>query len=72
MTHQVMGVEILEPGCRKILVNPHLGDLKWVKGTFPTPYGIVNINIDKDEVTGKANIRFEKPAEVTIVTNENK
>ncbi len=72
MTHQVMGVEFLEPGCRKILVNPHLGDLKWVKGTFPTPYGIVNINIDKDEVTGKANIRFEKPAEVTIVTNENK
>lgn len=43
LTRYVLGVEIIEPGCRKIRIRPNLCDLKWVKGTYPTPEGIIEI-----------------------------
>lgn len=67
MTHHILGVEVLEPGCRRIRINPHLGDLTWVRGTFPTPYGLVKIHIEKDLVTGKVNLKVDKPDEIVLV-----
>ena len=32
LTQYVMGKTRLEPGCKKIKIEPHLGDLQWVKG----------------------------------------
>ena len=43
LSQHVLGVEIVEPGCRKVRITPHLGDLEWVDGTFPTPYGQIEI-----------------------------
>jgi len=43
LTQYVLGVTVVEPGCKKIKIEPHLGDLQWVKGSFPTPYGVVKI-----------------------------
>jgi len=47
LTQYVLGVNVLQPGCKKIKIEPHLGDLQWVKGTFPTPYGVVKIEHHK-------------------------
>ena len=44
LTRYVLGVEILEPGCRKIRVSPNLCGLKWVQGTYPTPAGVLKID----------------------------
>lgn len=44
LSEHVLGVEILEPGCRKVRITPHLGDLEWAEGTFPTPYGVIEIS----------------------------
>jgi hypothetical protein len=47
MSQHVLGVEILEPGCKTIRINPHLGKLQWVEGTYPTPKGIIQIRHEK-------------------------
>ena len=36
MSQHVLGIEPLEPGCRKVSVKPHLGNLEWAEGTCPT------------------------------------
>jgi alpha-L-rhamnosidase len=47
MSHHVLGVKILEPGCRTVQIEPHLGDLEWAEGTFPTPQGIIKVRHEK-------------------------
>ena len=66
LTQYVLGVSVLEPGCKKIKIEPHLGDLQWVKGTFPTPYGVVEIEHRK-ESDGKIITTYKAPKEVTVV-----
>lgn len=65
LTQYVLGVNVLEPGCKKISVEPHLGDLEWVEGTFPTPYGIVKIEHRRLD-NGKIKTTFKAPKEVKI------
>lgn len=43
LTEHVLGVQVLEPGCKRLLIKPNLGNLTYVEGTFPTPKGIVHI-----------------------------
>lgn len=43
MTEHVLGIKVIEPGCKVIKIEPHLGNLEWVEGTFPTPYGVVKV-----------------------------
>lgn len=47
LSHHVLGIEILEPGCTKVRITPHLGDLAWVEGSFPTPYGPIKVRHEK-------------------------
>lgn len=66
LSEYVLGVQVVEPGCRVVRITPHLGDLKWVEGTFPTPYGVIEI---RHEVASDGTIssRIEAPKEVTII-----
>lgn len=66
LTEHVLGVQVLEPGCKVIQIKPHLGDLKFVAGTFPTPYGVVNIKHTKLE-NGKIKTEVSGPAEVRVI-----
>ncbi|MBE6884077.1 MAG: alpha-L-rhamnosidase [Ruminococcaceae bacterium] len=68
MTKKIIGVQVLEPGCRKIKVTPNLGDLQWAKGTYPTPYGIVSIEHRAEN--GKVTTNFTAPDEVEVVVAE--
>lgn len=43
----VLGIEVLEPGCKTVRINPHLGDLEWVEGTYPTPKGVITVRHEK-------------------------
>ncbi|MBO5059929.1 MAG: alpha-L-rhamnosidase [Clostridia bacterium] len=65
LSQRVLGIEILEPGCRMVRINPNLGDLKWVKGTYPTLYG--NITIEHKKVNGKVDTKVMAPEEIEIV-----
>ena len=57
----VLGIEILEPGCRRVAVKPQLGDLEWAKGTYPTPYGDITVSVTKE------GVEIDAPAEIEIV-----
>jgi len=65
MSKQILGVQVLEPGCKKVKITPHLGDLNWVKGTYPTPYGVISIEHRAENGTIKTTVTA--PAEVEIV-----
>jgi alpha-L-rhamnosidase len=47
LTEHVLGIKVVEPGCKTIKIEPHLGDLQWVEGSFPTPYGVVKVKHTK-------------------------
>jgi alpha-L-rhamnosidase len=66
LTEMVLGVKVLDSGCRKIKVEPHLGDLEWVEGTFPTPLGVVSIRHEK-QVDGKVKTFVNAPSGVEVI-----
>ena len=66
LSNHVLGVEILEPGCKKVRVTPHLGNLQWAKGTYPTPYGQIRIHHQK-QADGTVNSSIEAPKGVKVV-----
>lgn len=47
LSRHVLGVEVIDPGCRTLRITPHLGDLEWVEGSFPTPFGAVTIRHER-------------------------
>jgi alpha-L-rhamnosidase len=47
LSEYVLGVKVLEPGCKTIKIEPQLGDLTWAQGTYPTPKGIIHIRHEK-------------------------
>lgn len=65
LSEYVLGVKVLEPGCKTVRIRPNLGDLEWVEGTFPTPYG--EIKISHKNVNGKVESEIDAPEEVRIV-----
>lgn len=66
LSENILGVKVLEPGCRKVKVAPQLGDLSWVKGTYPTPYGEIEIFCEKQE-DGSCFTKVEAPKEVDVI-----
>lgn len=43
LTNHVLGIHVIEPGCKVLRISPNLGDLNFVEGSFPTPFGIVKV-----------------------------
>lgn len=66
LSKQVLGVNILEAGCKKIEIKPDLGGLKWVKGKFPTPYGEIEIEhtLESDKI--KTQVSAPKEIDITV------
>lgn len=66
LSRHVLGIVPLEAGCKKIKITPHLGNLQWVEGTFPTPYGIISVKHRKGE-NGKIISDIKAPDKITVV-----
>lgn len=66
LSQHVLGVEIVEPGYKVVRINPHLGDLEWVEGAVPTPFGDIKISHRKD-AEGKVVSKVDAPSGVTII-----
>lgn len=47
MSRHVLGIEPAAPGFAKVRITPHLGDLEWAEGTYPTPKGIIKVRHEK-------------------------
>ena len=66
LSRYVLGVIPVEPGCRKVRIEPHLGNLEWVEGTFPTPYGIIEVRHEKMR-DGKIKSTIKAPEGIKII-----
>ena len=66
LSEYVLGVQIVEPGCKVVRVEPHLGDLEWVEGTVPTPYGVIRVRHDK-RPDGTVRSKIEAPKGVKVI-----
>ena len=66
LSENVLGIQVLEAGCRKVKVDPHLGDLEWAKGAYPTPYGLIRVSHWKRE-DGSIDTQIQAPEEIEVV-----
>ena len=47
LSEHVLGIEPVGVGFKEVRIEPHLGNLEWAEGTFPTPYGVISIRHTK-------------------------
>ncbi len=47
LIEHVLGISVIEPGCKVVRIKPNLGDLKFAEGTFPTPFGLIMVKHEK-------------------------
>ena len=66
LSQHVLGVEIVEPGCKAVRIRPHLGDLEWAEGTYPTPYGEIKIRHTKN-ADGTVKSEIDAPKGVKVI-----
>jgi hypothetical protein len=66
LTEQVLGISVAEAGCKTLRIVPHLGDLQWAEGTFPTPLGIVKVRHEK-MADGTVRSKIDAPRGVKII-----
>jgi len=66
LTEHVLGIRVTKPGCKEISITPHLGDLQYAEGTFPTPYGVVKVKHTK-QANGQIKSEISGPKEVKII-----
>ena len=65
LSQHVLGVNVLDGG-EKVMITPHLGDLEWVEGTFPTKYGIIKIRHSKN-ADGSIKSDINAPKGLTVL-----
>ena len=66
MIEHVLGVEVVEAGSKVVRITPHLGDLQWAKGSFPTPYGDIQIS-HKRNADGTVKSEIKAPRGVKVI-----
>jgi len=66
LSRHVLGIEPVGVGFRQVRIEPHLGDLEWVEGTFPTPYGVISVN-HKKNADGTVSSDIKLPKEIKLV-----
>ena len=66
LSRHVLGIEPVGAGFRQVRIEPHLGDLEWAEGTFPTPYGVIEVSHRKG-ADGKVVTKAKLPRGVRRV-----
>jgi alpha-L-rhamnosidase len=66
LSEHVLGIQIAEPGFKAVRIEPHLGDLQWAEGTFPTPMGVIHVRHEKS-ADGAIKSTIDVPAGVRVV-----
>lgn len=62
----VLGIEILEPACRKIRIAPNMSGLNRIRAVYPTPFGNINIKLEANP-DGSIRKHIDSPKEIEII-----
>jgi len=65
LSEHVLGIKVIEPGCKMVKIEPNLGDLEWVEGTYPTPMGPIKVRHEK-QADGSVASEIDLPDGVTL------
>lgn len=68
ISEHILGVHFTEPGGKVIKLEPQLGDLTWVVGSYPTKYGIITVRHEKDENGMIKTDIIECPEEIILIS----
>ena len=61
LSRHVLGIDPVGVGFKQVRVEPHLGDLEWAEGTFPTTYGVIMVSHRKNaDGTVSSDIKLPK------------
>lgn len=54
----VAGINPKIPGFRKVTIDPHLGNLRWIRASMPTPQGKVDVQLHREgnKMVGKVTL----------------
>ena len=66
LVENILGIEVLSAGCKKIAINPKLGNLDFANGKFPTPYGVVSVEARREN--GKTVAAISAPEEIEVIS----
>ncbi len=66
LTEHVLGISVVDAGCKTIRIVPHLGDLKWAEGTFPTPAGVLWVRHEKQS-DGSIKTVYKAPKGIKVL-----
>ncbi|HOF87044.1 MAG TPA: alpha-L-rhamnosidase C-terminal domain-containing protein [Armatimonadota bacterium] len=66
LSEHVLGVTPLLPGCRAVRIAPHLGDLAFAEGAYPTPYGPI-VLVHRRGADGTVESAIDAPEAVQVV-----
>ena len=66
LSEHVLGVKPVSPGCASVKIEPHLGDLEWVEGTYPLAQGILHVRHVK-QADGTIKSKIDAPKGVKII-----
>jgi alpha-L-rhamnosidase len=61
----VLGIQPLEPGFKRVRIQPQLGSLKWVEGSYPTPLGAIQVRHER-KADGSISSKIKAPKGVKI------
>ena len=60
LSDHVLGIKIVNVERKQISIEPHLGKLEWAKGTYPTPWGVIEVSHEK-KADGKIATKVKLP-----------
>lgn len=66
LSQQVLGIQPLEPGFKKVQVMPRLGSLAWAEGVYPTPRGPIRVRHER-QADGTITSEVKAPEGVEVV-----
>jgi hypothetical protein len=66
LSQHVLGIQVIEAGCKSVRIEPHLGDLDWVEGSYPTPFGAIKVRHEKQS-DGSIKSEIELPKGIKLV-----
>ena len=65
LMHYILGVKALDVGCKSVSFKPNLCGLEYAKGTYPTPYGVIKVELKN--IGGKTDAKITAPKEIKII-----
>ncbi|HKK63845.1 MAG TPA: alpha-L-rhamnosidase C-terminal domain-containing protein, partial [Bacteroidales bacterium] len=70
LSQYVLGINIVAPGCKVVKINPYLGKLDWVEGTYPTPKGTIRVRHEK-QTNGTIISDVKMPHGIKLIKGAN-